>query len=56
MIVLTATMKAKEGSGNDLGKIIRGTAPKFLKAGPAGTPPQPPDRLRPSRGSGDHPA
>jgi quinol monooxygenase YgiN len=31
MIVLTATMKAKEGSGNDLEKIIRGSAPKFLK-------------------------
>ncbi|PIV03903.1 MAG: antibiotic biosynthesis monooxygenase [Syntrophobacterales bacterium CG_4_8_14_3_um_filter_58_8] len=31
MIVLTATMKAKEGSGNDLENIIKGTAPKFLK-------------------------
>ena len=31
MIVLTATMKAKEGSGDDLEKIIRSTAPKFLK-------------------------
>ena len=30
MIVLTATMKAKEGSGDDLEKIIKSTAPKFL--------------------------
>jgi quinol monooxygenase YgiN len=31
MIVLTATMRAKEGSGGDLEKIIRESAPKFLK-------------------------
>lgn len=31
MIVLTATMKAKAESGDDLEKIILGTAPKFLK-------------------------
>lgn len=30
MIVLTATMKAKEGSGDDLERIISGTVPKFL--------------------------
>jgi quinol monooxygenase YgiN len=31
MVVMTATMKAKEGSGDDLEKIIKGFAPKFLK-------------------------
>jgi quinol monooxygenase YgiN len=31
MIVLTATMKAKEGSADDLEKVIRESAPKFLK-------------------------
>jgi quinol monooxygenase YgiN len=30
MIVLTATMKSKDGSGDHLEKIITETAPKFL--------------------------
>jgi quinol monooxygenase YgiN len=30
MIVLTATMKAKDGSGEELAKVIRAAAPKFL--------------------------
>ncbi len=31
MIILTATMKSKDGGGDDLEKIIKETAPKFLK-------------------------
>jgi quinol monooxygenase YgiN len=31
MIVITAIMKAKEGSGDDLEKVIKSFAPKFLK-------------------------
>jgi quinol monooxygenase YgiN len=31
MIVITAYMKAKEGSGDDLEKAIKNYAPKFLK-------------------------
>lgn len=31
MIVITAVMKAKEGNGDDLAKVIREFAPKFLK-------------------------
>jgi quinol monooxygenase YgiN len=31
MITVTAFMKSKEGSGDDLEKVIKGFAPKFLK-------------------------
>lgn len=31
MIVITAVMKAKEGSGEDLARVIQEYAPKFLK-------------------------
>jgi quinol monooxygenase YgiN len=31
MIVITAFMKAKEGNGDDLEKVIQAFAPKFLK-------------------------
>jgi quinol monooxygenase YgiN len=31
MIVITAFMKAKEGNGDDLTKVIKEFAPKFLK-------------------------
>ncbi len=31
MIVITAFMKAKEGNGDDLEKVIKEFAPKFLK-------------------------
>jgi len=31
MIVITAFMKSKEGNGDDLEKVIKSFAPKFLK-------------------------
>ena len=31
MIVITATMRAKEGNGDDMAKVIQDFAPKFLK-------------------------
>lgn len=31
MIVITAIIKAKEGNGDDLEKVIKSYAPKFLK-------------------------
>ena len=31
MIVITTTMRAKEGNGDDLAKVIQDFAPKFLR-------------------------